>query len=71
MADIGSISLTTYEREVVALIARGRTTKVIARVVHLPPETVDQHIKACLHKLGARNRSELISKAIARGEVSN
>ena len=67
----GAIPLTTYEREVVALLATGRTTKFIARLMQLAPKMVDRQIKRCLQKLGARNRSELIAKAIALGEVSN
>jgi DNA-binding NarL/FixJ family response regulator len=60
--------LTARERQVIALIATGRTSKLIALEMDLSPRIVDRHVDECLQKLGAKNRAELIAKAFLRGD---
>src|SRR5207302_8399294 len=50
--------LTEREREVVALLAEGRSNAEIAAVLHLSPKTVGHHVSSCLRKLDARTRTE-------------
>jgi len=54
-------ALTPREREVLALIGEGRTTKEIAAQLKVSPETVGNHRKNICRKLGAHSTAELAS----------
>jgi DNA-binding NarL/FixJ family response regulator len=58
--------LTTREREVLRLIARGYSYKEIARELVISPKTVETHVSAVLRKLQLSNRHELTVWAIDR-----
>jgi DNA-binding NarL/FixJ family response regulator len=45
-------ALTDREREVLGLIAEGRSNQAIAERIHLSPKTVEAHVTAILAKLG-------------------
>ncbi len=62
--------LTTRERQVLALIARGATTARIAADLVVAPETARTHTRNILEKLGARTRAHAIAIAIRDGELS-
>jgi DNA-binding NarL/FixJ family response regulator len=51
--------LTSRERDVLRLIARGYTYKEVARELHISVKTVEAHVSAVLRKLQLRNRYEL------------
>jgi NarL family two-component system response regulator LiaR len=51
-------TLTAREAEVLRFLADGRTDHEIAGVLTISPRTVETHVSAILHKLGARNRAE-------------
>ncbi len=51
--------LTTREREVLRLIARGYTYKEVARQLFISVKTVETHVSAVLRKLQLSNRHEL------------
>lgn len=51
-------SLTKREKDVLRLIARGQTNKMIARKLAISEGTVKVHVKNLLHKLGLRSRVE-------------
>ncbi|WP_426452777.1 response regulator [Paenibacillus sp. S-38] len=53
--------LTGREREVLVLVADGKSTKEIAGVLHLSGGTVRNYISGILEKLGVKNRIEAIS----------
>ncbi len=55
--------LTDREREVLGLMARGKTNPQIAEELTLSMSTVKFHIRNILSKLGAGNRAEAIHKA--------
>ena len=59
--------LTRRERQVLDLIADGRSNSAIARQLHLAPKTVSNHISAIFAKLRAADRAEAISRARAAG----
>lgn len=58
--------LTTREREVLRLIARGYAYKEIARRLVISVKTVETHVSAVLRKLQLSNRHELTRWATAR-----
>jgi DNA-binding NarL/FixJ family response regulator len=51
-------SLTAREAEVLRLLADGLTDREIAESLTISPRTVETHVSAILHKLGARNRAD-------------
>jgi DNA-binding NarL/FixJ family response regulator len=58
--------LTSREREVLQLIARGYSYKEIASRLHLSPRTVESHVSAVLRKLQLSSRHELTRWAAER-----
>ena len=58
--------LTTREREVLRLIARGYLYKEVALELSISPKTVEAHVSAVLRKLQLSNRHELSHWAVER-----
>lgn len=58
--------LTTREREVLQLIARGYLYKEIAQRLSISPKTVEAHVSAVLRKLQLSTRHELSRWALSR-----
>lgn len=67
----GQVGLTDREREVLALIARGRTTDEIAAELYLGVNTVKTYIRSCYARIGATNRAAAVAWAIAHGLPSH
>lgn len=65
----GQQHLTPREADVLTLIARGATRKVIARELELSPHTVSGYIKTIYQKLNIRSCSEATLEAVRRGLV--
>jgi DNA-binding NarL/FixJ family response regulator len=61
--------LTPREREVLALIGRGRSNADIAEALTVSPLTVKTHVSHLLAKLGARDRAQLVVAAYETGVV--
>ncbi len=59
--------LSQREKEVLALVAEGRTNKAIAEALFVSPNTVKTHVASLLHKLGADSRVQLAALATRRG----
>ena len=55
--------LSEREREVLALIASGRTNREIAAALYLSPHTVKEHASSLYRKLGVKNRAEATRRA--------
>ncbi|MEO8539004.1 MAG: LuxR C-terminal-related transcriptional regulator [bacterium] len=62
-----SNQLTSRERQVLTMVARGMTAPEAAEALFLSPRTVEKHLEHAYAKIGARNRSEGISWAIVNG----
>lgn len=61
--------LTDREREVLSLVAQGKTGAKIATQLFLAPTTVQTHVNNALVKLGARNRVHGVAIALQSGEI--
>jgi DNA-binding NarL/FixJ family response regulator len=61
--------LTTREREVLKLLAEGRTVRSAAVILGLSVKTVDAHKFNLMRKLGIHNKAELVMWAIQRKVV--
>lgn len=69
--DVASFDgLTEREREVLQLLAQGKTVTQIAEALYISPHTVQTHRDNIMAKLGLHNRTELITYAIRRGFIS-
>jgi PAS domain S-box-containing protein len=62
-------TLTSREREVVALVAMGATGPEIADELHIAHDTVRTHVRNAMERLGARSRAHLVAKALAGGYI--
>ena len=62
-------SLTSREREVLKLLAEGRTVRVAAGILGVSAKTVDAHKFNLMRKLGIHNKAELVMWAIQKRVV--
>lgn len=61
--------LSDRELEVLELIARGTSNKLIASTLSISESTVKTHIQSIFQKLDANDRTEAVTKAISRGII--
>ncbi len=61
--------LTPREREVLQLVAEGKTTKEIAQVLGLSVKTAETHRTRTMRKLGIHDTAGLVRYAIRRGWI--
>jgi PAS domain S-box-containing protein len=66
-ADPGQLS--GREREIVRLVAEGRTGPEIADELQIAHDTVRTHVRNAMTKAGARSRAHLVAKALGEGQV--
>ncbi|HTU28142.1 MAG TPA: response regulator transcription factor [Solirubrobacteraceae bacterium] len=69
-ATSGAMGLSERERDVLMLMAEGRTNPEIGEALHLSRHTVKEHSSAVYRKLGVRNRTEAVQRAQRLGLVS-
>jgi DNA-binding NarL/FixJ family response regulator len=63
-------ALSEREREVLQLVAEGRSTKEIAEILSISPATVETHRAHVLQKLALKNTASVVLYAARRGIVS-
>lgn len=68
--EMPSASLTSRQREILQLVAEGRSAKEIASILHISPRTVEFHKYRTMEVLGLRSTAELTQYAIKHGIVS-
>jgi DNA-binding NarL/FixJ family response regulator len=61
--------LTPRQREVLQLVAEGKSTKEISAALRISPKTVEFHRSSLMDELGVRTIAELTRYAVARGIV--
>ncbi len=63
-------ALTPRERDVLAAMTEGLSTKAIARSLKVAPKTVENHKVRIFSKLGVRNQAQAVGVAITHGLVA-
>lgn len=66
----GRPELTPRERQVLTLVARGRTSAAIGAEIHLSPKTVDTYRTRAMDKLGLADVPAVVRWAIREGLVA-
>lgn len=69
-ADLSS-KLTARQREVLQLLAEGRSAKQIANILNVSPRTVEFHKYKIMEQLNINTSAELVQYAIKHGIVSS
>jgi DNA-binding CsgD family transcriptional regulator len=64
-------ALTPREREVLLLLAEGRSNREIAAALFIAPKTASVHVSNILSKLGASSRTEAAAIAHREGPIGN
>jgi DNA-binding NarL/FixJ family response regulator len=63
-------SLTGREREVLEMLSRGLSNKLIARRLSISEHTVKFHVSSIYTKLGASSRTDAVSRGVRRGLIT-
>lgn len=63
------LSLSPRERQVIVLVARGRSSSEIGAALHLSPKTVDSYRSRLMSKIGAGDVPALVRFAIRTGLI--
>ena len=61
--------LTSREREIISLLAQGKSSKQIGGLLFISKSTVDNHRQNLLKKLGASSTAEIIHLAVEKGII--
>lgn len=61
--------LTEREKEVLQLLAHGKSNKEVAQLLNLSPHTVDSHRTNLMQKLGLHNTAEIVLYAVRKGII--
>lgn len=64
-------TLSQREKEVMHLVALGRTNREIALELNISPHTVKNHIKRISDKIGVQNKAQLVTFAVRHGFTVN
>lgn len=64
------VSLTSREMEILRGIAKGQTTKHLAKDLGVEPPTVESHLSNIFKKLAVSNRGEAVSTALKLGLIT-
>ncbi len=68
-AELPSDPLTAREREVLQLVAEGKTSKEIAQLLGVSAKTVETHRSRIMERLGIHDTAGLVRYAIRRGLI--
>jgi DNA-binding CsgD family transcriptional regulator len=62
--------MSDADLRLIAMLARGYTTTLAARELHLSPYTVSERISLLLDRYGCKNRAELVAYCYVHGHLS-
>ena len=62
--------LTEREKEVLQLIAEGKTNKDVASLLNLSPQTIESHRANLMQKLGLHSTADIILYAVRKRIIS-
>jgi DNA-binding NarL/FixJ family response regulator len=62
--------LTAREHQVLEVLAEGLSNKAIAHRLGISDQTVKFHVASITGKLGARNRTDAVRRAVRRGLIA-
>lgn len=62
--------LTEREREILQLLAEGKSNKEAATVLNLSPYTIETHRQNLMQKLGLHNTAEIVLYAVKKGIIT-
>jgi DNA-binding NarL/FixJ family response regulator len=68
--DTRSRALSAREREVLQLLAEGKSMKEVAAVLDISPRTVEFHKYRLMDRLGVKTNAELVQYAVMTGLIS-
>ena len=68
-AEAPSDPLSQREREVLQLVAEGRSTKQVAELLGISVKTAESHRSRIMHKLGVHEVASLVRYAVRRGMI--
>jgi len=68
-SEIPEDPLTPHEREVLQLVAEGKTSKEVGAILHVSGKTVDAHRASIMKKLDIHDTAGLVRYAIRRGFI--
>ena len=68
--DLFDEPLTPREVQVLELLAEGLPNKAIAERLRISDQTVKFHVSSISGKLGARNRTDAVRRAVRRGLIT-
>jgi DNA-binding NarL/FixJ family response regulator len=63
--------LTPREKEILKLVAEGKTSREVADLLYISPNTVQRHRDKIMSKLELKNLAELVLFALKQGYISN
>lgn len=64
------IELTSRQREVLQLVAEGKSAKEIANILNISPRTAETHKYKIMDELGLKTSAELVQYAIRHGLIT-
>jgi DNA-binding NarL/FixJ family response regulator len=64
-----SATLSDRELEVLNLIARGASNKVVASSLNISESTAKTHVQSIFNKLGVNDRTEAVTEAVKKGII--
>jgi two-component system nitrate/nitrite response regulator NarL len=64
------VNLTSREMQVLRGVAKGHTTKRLAKDLGLAAPSIETHLRNIFKKLDARNRGEAVSTALKLGLIT-
>jgi DNA-binding NarL/FixJ family response regulator len=62
--------LTKREKQILALVVEGNTSRAMAEKLNLSPRTVDHHRSSLLRKFNMKNSVDLVNYAVRNGYIS-